>query len=197
MKSGTAFRLLQQAGEWCRGRNGWWRLSVLGWLGYLLIRHWGDPRYQSLIHPLNFGIHEMGHFLFMPLGQFIGIAGGTLLQLLAPLAAMVMFLKQRDYFAFAFAWGWLGTNLFDVATYAGDARALQLPLAAPWAVTFHDWNFMLTRLGLLPHDQTVAAAFRLAATVSFAVALVAGGWLVWQMFTLPAPPDKLGESSLE
>ena len=35
-----------------------------------------------------------------------------------------MFWKQRDLFAIAVAFAWLGTNLFEVATYAADARTM-------------------------------------------------------------------------
>ena len=56
--------------------------------------------------------------------------------------------QQRDVFAVAFAWGWLATNLFEVATYAGDAVAMSLPLVTPGGGhAIHDWNYVLGAWG--------------------------------------------------
>ncbi len=169
---------------WCREKRWWWwRAPFLLYFAYILVRHLADPYYQSLFKGLNLGIHEIGHFVFVLLGEFMGVAGGTLLQCLVPIGSMAMFLRQRDYFAIAVCFGWLSTNLFDVATYAGDARAQDLPLVSPGiGDVIHDWNYMLGTLGLLQTDQTIAFLFRAGAVVSMAVCLAAGGWFLWRMY---------------
>ena len=48
-----------------------------------------------------------------------------------PVLSMAMFWRQRDFFAIAVCFGWLSENLFDVATYAGDARSRHLHLITP------------------------------------------------------------------
>ena len=116
-------------------------------------------------------------------------AGGTITQCLAPMASIFVFHRQRDYFGISVCLCWLATNLWGVATYCGDARALQLPLVAPGmglmpsgdGSILHDWNHMLGVTGLLRHDTTIALLFQIAAVASMGVGLVFGGWLLWRM----------------
>lgn len=87
-----------------------------------------------------------------------------------------MFLKQGDRFAMAFCFAWLGTNLYDVAQYVADARAMELELVSPFAgdEIVHDWNWLLTELGWLPHDQALAGFTRFLGTLAFLVFFVWG-----------------------
>ncbi len=192
-RQGLLLCLRDEASAWCAGRSWKVRLPLLLWLAYLLVRHWADARYQSIVHPLNLGIHELGHILFGWCGEFIGMAGGTILQCLAPVLSMAMFFRARDFFAIAFCFGWLSTNFFGVAEYAADARAMMLPLVRPGGGTIiHDWNYLLDTLGLLEQDRTIGFLFRVAASVSMFIALAGGGWLLWRMARTrgekPRPP---------
>jgi hypothetical protein len=162
----------------------WWlpRLPLLVWLAYIGVHHLANPEYQSLFKPLNLGIHELGHFVFAPFGQFLEISGGTILQCLVPVLSVGMFLRQRDLFAAAFSVGWLATNLFDVAVYVGDARVLVLPLVSPGGgFVIHDWNFLLERLGWLRLDTTFAGLIRAAGFACMAAALAACMGTLWIM----------------
>jgi len=181
----------EDARAWCKGRLPYFRLLLLVFFAYILIRHLGDSEYQSIFKPLNLGIHELGHVVFGIFGEFIGIAGGSLLQCLVPLASIAMFYSQRDYFAIAISFGWLSTNLFDVAVYLGDARAMDLPLVSPFAgdAIIHDWNYLLGAMGLLNADTTIAFLVRLAAIFSMLLCLIYGGWIIKQMFTTDAKED--------
>jgi len=195
--AGILARLRDDAATWCAGRSWLVRLPLLAWFAYILVRHWADPMYQSLFKPLNLGIHEWGHPLFAFLGSFMTAAGGTLLQCLAPVFSAAMFVRQRDYFAIAVCFAWLSTSFFDVATYAGDARAMQLPLVTPgggggFIEDMHDWHNMLGRMGMLAWDGTIALLFRVAGSVSMLAALAGGVWLCWRMFRTRGemlPPD--------
>jgi len=174
--------VLARAAAWAEGRNGWVRLPVLLWFLYILNGHLRDPDYQSLFGGLDLAIHEAGHLVFGWLGEFIGVAGGTIMQLAAPLIAAELFRRQRDFFAIAVAACWLSVNLFDVSRYAGDARAQALPLVSPTSGDpLHDWGYMLGRLGMLQDDTAIARGIRLAAILSMLAGLAAGGWLVWRM----------------
>lgn len=166
---------------WCQGKNGFVRLPLLILFVYIFVRHLGDPNYYGLFGAINLGIHELGHVVFFFTGKFLEIAGGTILQLAAPIYGVYNFLKQDDYFAAALCFGWLSTNFFGVATYAGDAHAMALPLVAPFGaplIVIHDWNYLLTQTGLLSFYGEVALFFRFCAILSMGLCLIGGGWMI-------------------
>ncbi|MBY0546537.1 MAG: hypothetical protein K2W95_04555 [Candidatus Obscuribacterales bacterium] len=174
--------------DWCQGRSALVRLPLLLLFGYVLIQHLQDPLYSDFFKPLNLTIHELGHYVFAPSGQFMHIAGGSLFQCLIPLAVGIpMFFRQRDYFAIAIAFGWFSTNLFDVATYAADARSQELPLVSPGMAgnaeeIIHDWHWLLETTNLLPYDHNIAQFLRFLAFCSTLVCLLMGGALCFIMF---------------
>ena len=175
--------LLTEVREWCTGRMWPPRLLLVLYMVWVFFQSLRDPLYQSLFKTLNLGIHELGHLVTHPLGQFISIASGSLFQWLAPLVGAVMFLRQRDWFALGVAAWWLGTNLHDVAAYAGDARSRSLPLVSPFGGTeiIHDWHYLLSRTGLLEHDLTIAAILRLGGFMTMVGGLAWCGMTVWWM----------------
>jgi hypothetical protein len=184
--------LLKDIDEWCRGRLYLPRACLLIFFAYIAICHIGDPQYQDCFKALNLCIHEMGHYLFAPFGEFINVLGGSLFQCLVPIISMLMFLRQRDYFAIAVSFGWLSTNLYDVALYASDASAMDLPLVSPGATgeVIHDWNFILDKLGLLRYDQMIAQLIRLDATMCMLICLAFGAWLCLTMQKLKSKPHE-------
>lgn len=171
---------------WARGRSWHVRLPLALWLGYILVRHLGAEEYTSLFGGLNLGIHELGHYLFAPLGELASIAGGTALQLFAPLIGAWLFWRQRDFFAIGVASCWLGTNLFNVAVYAADARARLLPLVSPaTGDPIHDWSYMLGAVGLLAWDRQIGGLFRMAGTAAMGAGLLLCAWLLLAMYRQP------------
>ncbi len=172
-----------EAREWARGRSWLPRALLLLVCGWIFVRHLQDPMYGGIVKGLNLAIHEIGHVLFGFVGEFIGIAGGTVLQLAAPIIAAWLFYRQRDFFAIAIALCWLGTSFFDVAVYAADARAGDLPLVGLGVGDpEHDWFIMLAETNLLYHDQIIGALFRGLGMLSFIAGLAFGGWLARTAF---------------
>lgn len=53
---------------------------------------------------VNLPIHESGHLVFGWFGQTIGVAGGTLMELLVPAALAVYFASIRKPLGAAFCW---------------------------------------------------------------------------------------------
>jgi hypothetical protein len=155
-------------------------LLICTWIFY---RHLQDPLYGGIVKGLNLAIHEIGHVVFGFFGwDFLAIAGGTILQLAAPIFTIWMFFRQRDYFAIAIAFCWLGTNLFDVAVYAADARAGELPLVSIGSGDpEHDWFVMLAETNLLYQDKLIAGMIRAAGIVNYVFGLVFGVWILRQM----------------
>jgi hypothetical protein len=107
----------------------------------------------SLIDGVDLAIHETGHLLFGPFGEFIGFAGGTLFQLLMPTLFVGYFVRRGDQHAASVALWWVAQNCGNIAVYVADARAQELPLVGGGE---HDWEYLLGRLGLLAHDQGIA-----------------------------------------
>lgn len=139
-------------------------LGLAAWLSPYL---WDHGRYGLLDH-VDLAVHEAGHVVFTPLGEFMGIAGGSLLQLLVPAAFVAYFGLRGDRYAAFIVLFWLAQSLFNVATYMADARAQLLPLVGGEYV-IHDWRWMLSTLGALRHDRTLASVVRaIAALVWFA-----------------------------
>jgi hypothetical protein len=172
--------------EECAGRHWPLRLLLWIWFVYMFVQHVRDPEYQSFLGGLNLGIHEFGHLICSPFGEFVGVAGGSLVQCLVPLLSFVMFYRQRDYFAFSFSLVWLASNLLGVARYMADARALKLPLVTPFGGggdTIHDWNYLLHEMGLLSHDTTIAAGVRGVAILLMLAGIIWGAWVLKEMMT--------------
>ena len=168
--------------EWVGGRSWLVRIPVLLLFG-AIFKHWcADPSSSSIFWGLNLGLHELGHLLFRPLGEWWSVAGGSLTQCAAPLCSFIVFCRQRDYFALSFSFGWLATNLFETANYIADARAMVMPLVSPFGgEVWHDWNYLLSRAGWLAWDHALAGWVRAAGAVSMVVGLAYGAWVLWEM----------------
>jgi hypothetical protein len=127
-----------------------------------------NPAEWRFIDGVNMLCHEGGHLIFIFFGDFIRIAGGTLAQLLVPIALIGYFSYYGRLYSAAIVGMWLGQNLLNVSVYAGDANAMQLPLTAGLTGAekeFHDWNYMLTELGSLKSADSIAMALRGAGTI--------------------------------
>jgi hypothetical protein len=127
------------------------------------------PDIYRLMDGVDLAIHEAGHVFFAPFGEFAGFLGGTLLQLLMPLAFFAHFHYRSDRFsAYVVLW-WVAQSLWNVSVYVADARAQVLPLVGGGE---HDWAYLLGRLELLPHDTAIAGAVRMAGVLIFGFAMV-------------------------
>lgn len=124
-------------------------------------------------------IHEGGHLLFHYFGEFLGVAGGTLLQLGVPLMLATYFIFQRHVQGAAFCLFFFFEQFLPVATYMADARAQQLPLLTVGDADYviHDWNYLFGKLGVLQHDTQIAMAVRVLGWTGM---LATTGWMVYR-----------------
>lgn len=178
----------RNAAEWAVGRWWQWRvplLLVLAWDGQ---RHLGDPDAGGLFAGITFGAHEFGHLVFAALGEFMGVLGGSLTQLLLPVGAGLLLLQQRDFFGLAGAGAWLASSLMDLARYIADARAFELDLVGFGEDARHDWAWLLGRLDLLPYDTRLAAVTRGAGAAVLLLSFLFGAWLCTKMWASSRRP---------
>ena len=136
----------------------------------------------SFMHDILLPIHEAGHVLFRPFGEFMMILGGSLFQLIFPLAIGIAFIvKNRDNFGAAIGFWWAGVSMVDLSPYIYDALHPQLVLigGGTGADGPHDWIYLLTRLGQIGNAQHWGAFTHVCGGLLMLGALVWGAALLW------------------
>jgi len=139
---------------------------------YFLSIAW-DPMQGSFLDNVDLPIHETGHLLFRILGEFMGIAGGSIFQVAFPAVFAGYFVWQKSYYSAAVVVLWVGQSILNVWVYASDAIVMQLVLTSGFTGaegSFHDWNYLLTETGLISSTKTVAGAIRFIGTSTIIVA---------------------------
>lgn len=159
----------------------WLGLTVWG-VKFMFTPIHGEAFSESFMHLINLPFHEAGHVLLSPFGRFLQVLGGTLGQLSIPLAVAVSFALKGNYFAVSVGCWWLGQSFMDCAPYIDDARAGQLMLLG--GVTgsevddYHDWEYILTRLGMMQYDHFIARFFFGCGLIITVAALLWGGYVL-------------------
>lgn len=169
--------------------TGWWGRVALA----VLLAVWGarlaamdvpnGEMASSFMHAILQPIHEAGHVLFMPFGEFLTIAGGSLFQLLLPLICAAAFLvRNHDPFGAAVGLWWCGSSFLDLAPYVHDAANPQLILLTgeTGADGPHDWIYLLDRLGRVARSPIYGATFHGIGVVLMALALAWITVLLWK-----------------
>lgn len=136
----------------------------------------------SFMHDILLPIHEAGHVLFRPFGEFMMILGGSLFQLLFPLAIGIAFIvKHSDNFGAAIGFWWAGVSVVDLSPYIYDALHPQLVLigGGTGADGPHDWIYLLIRLGQIGNAQHWGAFAHVCGGLLMLGALVWGAALLW------------------
>ena len=153
---------------WWRGE--WGNLCVSVFVSFYFLYYLSTFRDWHFLDGVNLVIHEAGHIIFLPLGEFMHIAGGSLLQILVPIIFTLYFVVQRRYFSASLLLFWMGQNLLNVSVYASDAIAMQLPLLGGDNVQ-HDWNTILTMLHILRYTPHIGYALYVAGAMSIIAAV--------------------------
>jgi len=120
--------------------------------------HWfGEQGWVPLLDSANLALHEAGHPLVGILSARATVYGGTLFQLIFPIAMAFHFCRDANAAGVAGAVVWLGENLFNIARYMADARVQELPLVGNGD---HDWAEIFGRWGVLHLDGRIAGITR-------------------------------------
>lgn len=142
---------------------------------------------NSIMHNINLAFHEAGHVLFMALGNFMMVLGGSLMQLIVPAVVMMAFVfKHENAFGGAVALWWLGQSAMDLAPYVYDARSGQLLLIGGFIGRerpgSHDWTNLLGRLGMLDDAHALGTFTNFVGMVVMILALAWGGYLLYLQY---------------
>ncbi len=154
------------------------------WIAY-------DPMQGSFLDLVDLPIHETGHLLFRPFGEFMSIAGGSLFQILLPGAFVFYFWWRHQFYAAFIVLFWVGQSVLNVYVYAADAVVMQLVLTSGFTGSegsFHDWNYMLTRTGLIGSTKMVAGIIRAIGTLAIIAAAV--GSIYYSFVSEPVDLDQ-------
>lgn len=146
------------------------------WIAY-------DPLQGSFLDNVDLPIHETGHLIFRLFGEFMGIAGGSLFQVILPAVFFGYFLWQRSFYSAAIVLLWVGQSSLNVWVYASDAVVMQLVLTSGFTGSegsFHDWNYLLTATGLLEKTRIVAGIIRFLGTSIIILGSVSAVYLSFQ-----------------
>lgn len=135
-----------------------------------------DVAQWHFIDNANLLVHEGGHMVFMPFGQFMYVLGGSLMQVLLPALFVIYFYWRDEMYSAALVLFWVGENLLNVSNYAADALKMQLPLLFG-DDSIHDWNWLLFETHQLRHTDTIALIIRLLGTLTI---ITAAGWSIYE-----------------
>ena len=147
------------------------------------------PLDGSFLDLVDLPVHETGHLLFRPFGEFMMIAGGSLFQIIMPLVFAGYFWWNAKYYSAGIVLFWVGQSALNVFVYANDAVVMQLVLTSGMTGSegsFHDWNYLLTETGLINSTRTVANIIRLLGTLT----IIAAG--IWAVYYSIYPQDETG-----
>lgn len=173
----------------------WLRLGLLAGLAiwaWLLMRidYRSGEMGESFIHRPLLVFHEAGHVIFMPLGEWFTVLGGTLGQLIMP-AVMggALLIKNRDPFGASVGLWFLGVSLLDVAPYMFDALQPQLMLLSGTTgeAGGHDWIYLFSSAGLLSKAPLIGGLTHKVGALVVLLALGWGGWLLWRQYPRREP----------
>ena len=141
--------------------------------------------YMSLMHAPMVPIHEFGHILFRPFGEFMMNLGGALFQAGLPLVFAGIFLvRNRDPFAAGVMLWWSAVAVIDTAPYVYDAQEPKLILLTGRTgdTGSHDFVDVLGDLGMLQRARAVAYVVHAFGVVMLLASFAWAAAMVWMQF---------------
>jgi hypothetical protein len=155
----------------------WWSWNLVG----------DDYRdgeiFGSFMHGILLTIHEAGHVLFIPFGEFLTMLGGSLFQLALPFGIGVAFIVvNRDNFGAALGLWWSSISLLDLSPYIYDALHLQLIMLGGHTGEDgpHDWIYLLSTFGQIHNAQHWGILVHGLGSISAIAALVWAAAVIWR-----------------
>lgn len=132
-----------------------------------------SPGNHRFLDRVDLVFHEAGHVIFGFFGEFIGILGGSLMQVLIPAIVVAYFFFHRQPYSASVSLFWVAQNLFNVSVYVKDARTRVLPLLGG-EDTLHDWGYILGKLNLLLWDRAIGNLIYSIGLLALAASVLGG-----------------------
>jgi hypothetical protein len=156
------------------------RVALVAWLVFYAVCLWGAATGGGILRWFDLvfvPIHEGGHLLLGWLGQWIMVAGGTILQLFVPFALAIYIIFRRQLAGTAFCAFFFFEQFLPVGIYMADARAQALTYVTVGDPenAEHDWFYLFTSLHVLQYDTKIGAAVRILGWLGM---LGTVGWLI-------------------
>ena len=120
-------------------------------------------------------IHEAGHFFFSLFGQIIYFMGGSLFQIILPVATSIVFARSSVR-SMSFTLFWIGESIVNVSIYIADAPYKRLHLISRHAT--HDWNWLSIRLGILNDAETISSIVNFIGILTCIGAIIVGVYCI-------------------
>ena len=139
----------------------------------------------SFMHNILLPVHEAGHVLFIPFGEFFTILGGSLFQLLLPLiVAAALLWQNRDAVGASLGVWWCGVSLMDLAPYIYDAKHPQLTLLGGHTGEDgpHDWIYLLGVFGKVGQAHGYGFLAHKLGLLLMLAAIAGGAILLWRIW---------------
>lgn len=156
-------------------------IAVLGIVAIVLLLmlfyRFSESGFIRILDHANLAFHEAGHPIFGIFGWTMGLLGGTLGQLVFPIAVTITYLRKNTLAPAALGLIWLFQNFLNIARYMADARAQELPLVGN-GDRLHDWNTLLGQWNALASDTRLA---RIVTVIAWAGMMATVFWvtIVW------------------
>ena len=158
------------------------RRALIAWLVFYVILA-GNAMFQGTLlqwfDRVFVPIHEGGHLLFRFFGEWIMVAGGTLLQLFVPFALALYFAFQRQLSGTTFCAFCFFEQFLPIGIYMADARCqcLQYVTVGDPELAEHDWFYLFSHAGVVEHDTQIGNIVRVLGWIGM-IGTIA--WFAWR-----------------
>jgi hypothetical protein len=140
-----------------------------------------------VIDTIDLFIHETGHLVFRIFGRFIYFLGGSLFQIIIPVATVLVFARSTLR-SLPFTLYWTGQSIVNVSIYIGDAPSQRLHLISHAAI--HDWRWLLNYMGTMEYAEDIAMIVNITGLLTCCVGIGFGLYFIIQDFLRQISPEQ-------
>ncbi len=145
-----------------------------------------------VIDMIDLFIHEAGHLVFRLFGRVMYFMGGSLFQVIIPIATAVVF-GRSNLRSLLFTLYWIGQSMVNVSVYIADAPYQRLHLISRGAL--HDWHWIMIRLNLMNDIDSIASVVNILGVVSCVAGICVGlyfiGFDIYRLVSEGSAPQKV------